>query len=97
VTRFDGPDVTRADEARLTSQLQRVKAALQQQEWLTLAELSEASGGSEASVSARLRDLRKPRFGGYRVERRRVVRWSMGLWQYRLLPPLPTGQQVLSW
>ena len=34
-----------------------------------------------ASVSARLRDLRKPRFGGLDVERRYVRK---GLWEYRV-------------
>jgi len=37
----------------------------------------------EASVSARLRDLRKAKFGGYRVERQRV-REGRGLYHYRL-------------
>ena len=44
--------------------------------------LSPMVGGSEAGISARLRDLRKPRFGGYTVERRRV---DGGLFEYRIL------------
>jgi len=36
----------------------------------------------EASVSARLRDLRKEKFGGHVVERRAVKR---GLFEYRVI------------
>jgi hypothetical protein len=49
--------------------------------FVTLAEIARELGFPEASVSARLRDLRKPRFGGHLVERRRV---SGGLFEYRL-------------
>ena len=38
------------------------------------------TGDPEASVSARLRDLRKKRFGSHIITRRYV---SDGLWQYR--------------
>lgn len=53
-------------------------------EWRNLAELAaEAEAeGSEAGVSARLRDLRKVRFGGYTVNRRYV---EGGLWEYQLI------------
>jgi hypothetical protein len=50
-------------------------------QWHTLADLA-TTGDPEASVSARLRDLRKPKFGGFHIERRYV---SAGLWAYRLL------------
>lgn len=36
--------------------------------WHTLASLSRATGHPEASVSARLRDFRKPEFGGHEIE-----------------------------
>lgn len=39
---------------------------------------------TEAGVSARLRDLRRPQHGGHRVERREK---SPGLWEYRVGPP----------
>jgi hypothetical protein len=70
------------DGERLAVQLNRVRAVMADGGWHTLAELSERAAGSEAAVSARLRDLRKPRFGGHTVERRYVER---GLWQYRLV------------
>ena len=80
---FDGPDVQPEDVARLTGQLARVRLAMEGGVWRSLAELAEACGGSsEAGVSARLRDLRKPRFGAHTVERRRR---TQGLWEYRVL------------
>ena len=47
----------------------------------TLAQIADDCAASEASVSARLRDLRKPRFGGHTVERRRR---TQSVWEYRL-------------
>ncbi len=76
------------DGERLNTQLNRVYDVLRDHEWWTLRELVNvlyADYGiraSEAGVSARLRDLRKPRFGGHTIERRRV---SGGLWAYRLV------------
>jgi len=51
-------------------------------DWYTLAEISEATGAPEASVSARLRDFRKPKYGNFVVDKQYDDR--MGCWQYRL-------------
>lgn len=84
--RFDGstysPDL---DESRLTSQLDRVKTLMLDGKWRTLGEISLVTQGSEASISARLRDLRKERFGSYQVERRRRGDPSDGLFEYRII------------
>ena len=69
------------DGARLTAQHERVKDFMRDGGWHTLAQISAGTGDPEASVSARLRDLRKPRFGAHQVERRHVAN---GLWEYRL-------------
>jgi hypothetical protein len=69
------------DEARLKTQLERVRALCLDGRWRTLHEIAEAVHGSEAGVSARLRDLRRQRFGGFLVERRRV---SGGLHEYKV-------------
>jgi len=70
------------DQKRLNAQLVRVWNIIQDKQWHTLAELKEkAAPGTEAAMSARLRDFRKERFGGYSIERRRV---GGGLWEYRL-------------
>ena len=87
---FDGATIEPAqDTARLAGQLERVKALMLDGRWRTLAQIAAAVEGSEAGVSARLRDLRKPRFGGYQVDRDRL---AGGLFTYRVRPPLPKGQ-----
>jgi len=67
--------------------LDRVRDLMRDGRWRTLAEIVELCGGSEAGVSARLRDLRKPQHGGRRVERRRRGEPRLGLWEYRLEEP----------
>lgn len=52
--------------------------------WRTLPEIASAIGAPEASVSARLRDLRKPKFGGFDVGRKARGDASEGLYEYRL-------------
>lgn len=85
--RFDGETYDAdKDGVRLTGQLLRVYEAMKDGRWHTLDELAEVSGGSEASVSARLRDLRKEKFGSHEVERERV-KGEDGLWKYRLVLP----------
>ncbi len=77
------------DENRLRKQLGRVWEVMSDGEWYTLAQLKlrchvlKADGGwdSETGISARIRDLRDPEFGGYNTESRRVHK---GLWEYRL-------------
>jgi hypothetical protein len=80
---FDGPALERdLDDPRLTTQLALVYRALRGGGWWTLAELAYYSGGSEAGVSARLRDLRKKKWGGHTVVRRRR---QGGLHEYRMV------------
>jgi hypothetical protein len=82
--RFDGATYDPAlDHDRLTKQLGRVWSAMKDGRWRTLNELADATGDPHASISAQLRHLRKPRFGGYTVERRR--RGTGGTYEYRLL------------
>jgi hypothetical protein len=50
----------------------------------TLRQIADATGCLETSASARLRDLRKPKFGAYSVDARRTE--CVGLvYEYRLL------------
>ena len=74
------------DLARLNRQAAAVYELMQDKHWRTLAEIALATGEPEPSISARLRDLRKDRFGGFVVEREYV---SHGQWRYRVLPPKP--------
>lgn len=90
--RFDGSSLQVEDEARLTSQFDRVLALMRDGRPRTLHQIHCAVGGSEAAISARLRDLRKARFGGYRVVRERQ---RNGLHTYQVLPPPPATQVAL--
>jgi len=89
---FDGKTYDEErDRARLSRQINRVFEAMRDRRWHTLGELEDRLGHPQASISARLRDLRKDKFGGYRVKRRYV---GNGLWEYKLRepfgePPLP--------
>ena len=67
---------------RLNRQCQDVFDVVKNGLWITLADLAEATGHPDASVSARLRDLRKSRFGGFEIEREYVCR---GQWRYRMV------------
>ena len=84
MTLFDGADVSPEDTPRLGNQLDRVFIAMQDGKWRTLAEISAHTGDHEPSVSAQLRNLRKPRFGGHTVNRRRRGDRSKGLFEYQL-------------
>lgn len=70
------------DHGRLSAQLDRVRATLKDGAWHTLAELEDRLGYPQASISARLRDCRRPEHGGYTIEREYVMR---GLWRYRMV------------
>lgn len=82
--RFDGPDITEADVPRLTTQLQVVREFLSSGEWRTLTQIAEAAHCTTQSASARVRDLRKSRHGGFSVERRRIP--DTAVFQYRIAP-----------
>lgn len=96
MTRFDGTTYEPTlDGERLGTQLARVFGimceARTSDQWLTLEQIARLILGrwgvkaSEASVSARLRDLRKERYGGHKVHRRRV-KGADGLFEYQLEP-----------
>ena len=80
---FDGQTYDRSeDQTRLNGQLREVYLLMSDGEWWTIRQLIERIGkGTETGISARIRDLRKQRFGGMSVESQRV---GSGLWQYRL-------------
>jgi|WetSurMetagenome_2_1015567.scaffolds.fasta_scaffold306846_3 hypothetical protein len=78
------------DHDRLQTQLRRVREIMLDGRWWTLAELESHLGYPQASVSARIRDLRKEKFGGFEVARRRI---TGGLFEYRVV--LPRGQMSL--
>ena len=59
--------------------------------WLTLRQLARLTGYGEASISAQLRHLRKPQYGGFKVEKRCCNEGLIGrggdpgaVWEYKL-------------
>lgn len=68
------------DGERLSRQARRVFLIMRDGDWHALHELAIKTGDPEASISARLRDLRR---AGYMVLRQYVER---GLWRYRMEP-----------
>lgn len=88
---FDGDTYDpEKDGARLGKQLLAVRKLMLDGIWRTLAEIERDTGYPQASVSARLRDLRKEKFGGYSVERRRSE-YAAGLYEYRVTR---TGDEI---
>jgi hypothetical protein len=73
------------DHDRLHAQLNRVRGLMKDAEWRTLSEISAVTGDPQASVSARLRDHRKDKFGGHTVNRRRRGEGRRGLFEYQLI------------
>jgi len=70
------------DGLRLNAQCKRVYDVMKDGAWHTLKQISAATGDPEASISARIRDLRKSAFGGFRIDREYIER---GLWKYRMV------------
>lgn len=83
IPQFDGATYDPGrDGDRLRSQLKRVRDLMLDGRWRSIAAIAAHVGGSEAGVSARLRDLRKPRNGAYTVNRRYV---GEGMFEYQLI------------
>ncbi|MFU8773205.1 MAG: hypothetical protein ACNA8H_12390 [Anaerolineales bacterium] len=81
---FNGDDYTpQRDNKRLLSQLERVKLVMSDGKWHTLAGIATTTGDPAPSVSAQLRHLRKPRFGGHTIAKQHL---NAGLYIYRMEP-----------
>ena len=95
VRAFDGESFDPAlDGDRLSRQFDQVRAIMLRGAWVTVREIARELGpASEASVSARVRDLRKPRFGGYDIRRRRRRTGAEpgAHWEYRSFGPVQTA------
>lgn len=87
---FDGETYERPrDHDRLFAQLNRVRGVMADHVWHTLDAIADRTGDPPASISARLRDLRKDKFGRLTIERRYV---TGGLFEYRW--PEPVAEEV---
>jgi hypothetical protein len=87
--RFDGQTYDhQLDRKRLTSQLDAVLYLLGDGRWWSVPELTKSvarivgKSVSDSSTTARLRDLRKPKFGAHQIQSRR--RAGGGSFEYRL-------------
>lgn len=78
------------DEPRLHRQLAAVLAFMRDGAWHTVPEIAAVVPGTQTSLSAKLRTLRRPEAGGWIVERRRRA-GQAGVHEFRLLPPAPQG------
>jgi len=81
---FDGPTALGVDVPRLAGQLARVFELMCDGQYRTLTEIASATGCLETSAGARLRDFRKPKFGGHTVIQRQVEGVPL-LYEYRLI------------
>lgn len=96
---FDGATyVHDRDGNRLGAQYIRVFDVMKDGQFRSLKDIAAITGDPESSVSARLRDMRKERFGSHKVERRHV---ADGLFEYKLVLPevltnekLPTQEDI---
>lgn len=70
------------DCSRLTDQLLDVFELMKDGRWRTLSEIADHTRHPPQSVSARLRDLRKAKYGAHEVKGQRV---GGGSWQYQLV------------
>lgn len=70
------------DGDRLRGQLRIVFDMMKDGRWRTPEEMEKITGFRWASINARLRDLRKARFGGFTVNRKRV---AGGQFAYQLI------------
>lgn len=84
---FDGADYNEElDKPRLDKQFNRIFNVMRDGQWRTLNDIQRVTGDPQASISAQLRHMRKPRFGGYIINRRRAEgKESSGLFEYQLL------------
>ena len=79
---FDGATYDhKRDYVRLSGQIKRVYDVMRDGRWRTLNEISNLTGDPHASISTRLRDFRKEKFGGHTVNRRYI---DNGLYEYQL-------------
>lgn len=82
---FNGPEYNpEQDHSRLLAQHQRIKNLMLDGQWRTLNEIRDELNIPPSSISAQLRHLRKPRFGGYKVDKRAKGSRYKGLFEYRI-------------
>ena len=80
--KFDGDDYQHdRDFDRLKGQILDIYQVIRNGHWYTLSGLAKITKHPEASISAQLRNLRKPKFGGYTILSEHI---GHGLYKYKL-------------
>lgn len=69
------------DGKRIKKQHEVIRDFMLGNGWKTLSEIETVLGYPQASISAQLRHLRKDRFGGFTVDKRRR---TVGTWEYHV-------------
>lgn len=81
---FDGEDFDmERDGERLSRLRDQIWRLMYDQRWRTLEQVSNATRGSEASCSSKLRDFRKPKYGSHYLNKEYI---GNGLWKYQVQP-----------
>lgn len=89
---FSGSDYNAArDSVRLTGQLLRVWDVMKDGKRRTLGEIARLAKAPEASVSAQIRNLRKPENGGHSIDKEWI---DNGLYHYWLVINNPEAAAV---
>lgn len=94
---FDGSDYDKAlDNERLNTQYGRIFHLMSDGKWHTLGEIAFQTGDPQASISAQLRHMRKPRFGAHIVRKQRIKgKEQQGLFEYQLSIKGKQGEETL--
>jgi hypothetical protein len=80
---FDGAHYNHIrDHLRLSHQHNRIFNLMLDGVWRSLQDIEKETGDTSASISAALRNMRKPRFGGHTVNKQNV---GSGRWLYQLV------------
>lgn len=83
--RFNGSDyVPEFDDDRLRGQMKDIFELMKDGKFRTLREIADITGHPEASISAQIRHLKKPRFGSHTVNKQPRGERERGLWEYQL-------------
>jgi hypothetical protein len=81
--RFNGSDYDHSrDSERLGNQLQKIYNLMVDGTFRILAQIEQDTGEPQASISAQMRHLRKPRFGSHTVNKKYL---GDGLYIYQLI------------
>lgn len=81
--KFDGSDyIPERDDARLTKQSDKIFNLMRDGVYRTLEQISQLTKEPQASVSAQLRHLRKPKFGSHTINKQYL---GDGIFLYQLI------------